>query len=113
MSKHAKFIRSLPCLPCLMLGEFNDAETEWCHLKMADGRIAKPLGGNIKRVQDYWTLPMCGKHHRHQHNRNERQFWQVEVGVDPILVALALWARSGDYQAGLATLKAVCAAGRS
>ncbi len=112
MARHEDFIRTLPCLPCLMLGEFNSVETEWCHIKMADGRIAKPLGGNQKRVEDWFTLPMCSKHHQRQHKGNERQFWQVEVGVDAILVALTLWARSGDYQAGLATLKAVTEFGR-
>ena len=73
---------------------------------MADARVAKPITGVGIRPDDVFVLPMCGKHHRQQHQGNERQFWQVEVGIDAILYALRLYSVSGDYSGGLAVLKA-------
>jgi hypothetical protein len=89
---HLAFIRTLPCLIC-----GNDIETEACHIKMADARILKPLAGSQKRAPDWFTVPMCSKHHREQHKGSERQFWLME-GIDVILMALALYAESGNYE---------------
>jgi hypothetical protein len=51
-----------------------------------------------------WTVPLSGQWHltgeKAQHNSNERMWW-LERGIDPCVVALALWAHSGDYEAGL------------
>ena len=74
---------------------------------MADARIAKPITGIGIRPDDRFVLPMCGKHHRAQHaTGNERQFWQVECGIDPIIYALALYSVTGDFSAGTAIIQA-------
>ena len=58
-------------------------------------RIAKPNSAQLK--DDTIVLPMCGKHHRAQHAISERGFWARER-IDAVLVGLALFAISGDYQ---------------
>ena len=99
---HLDFIRSLPCIRC-----GNDIETEACHIRMADARIAKPITGIGIRPDDRFVLPMCGKHHREQHAAgNERQFWQVTSGLDPIIYALALHSVTGDFRAGTEIIQA-------
>ena len=96
---HLKFIRSLPCILC-----GDNTTTEACHIRFADASLAKATGIAIK-PDDYWTLPMCGKHHRLQHQGNERAFWN-RAGIDACLYALRLYSVTGDYQKGLAVLKA-------
>ena len=67
---------------------------------MADARIGKPIASMSGRAPDYFTVPMCSKHHREQHEGSERMFWD-RLGIDPILTSLALYAVSGDYQEGI------------
>jgi hypothetical protein len=98
--KHLAFIRQLPCIIC---GD-DDTSTEACHIRFADAALAKPESGSFKPA-DYWTLPMCGKHHQLQHRGNERKFW-ADVGIDPLKYAMRLFTVSGNYQSGLAVLKA-------
>jgi hypothetical protein len=95
MSKHAEFIRNLPCCIC-----GNNIETQWAHVRFADARAAKPITGIGNRADSVWTLPMCNRHHEEQHKRgDERAFWR-EHGIDPIFTVLALWRVSGDHEAG-------------
>ncbi len=99
---HLSFIRQLACIVC-----GNDIETEACHIRFADARIAKPISGIATKSDDRFTLPMCSRHHREQHAAgNERQFWQVVVGLDPIIYALALYSVTGDYGAGTKIIQA-------
>lgn len=90
---HCDFIRSLPCLLC-----GDSTSTECAHIRMADRSIAKPNGFAV-RPDDRFTVPLCGAHHRSQHESGERDWWLI-AGIDPIKVALALWSVSGDYERG-------------
>lgn len=92
---HRAFIASLPCLVC-----GNNIESEACHIRMGDLRVAKPANpGTGTKPGDMWCVPMCGQHHRKQHTMNEHAFWRGH-SIDPIITALALWAHSGDHEAG-------------
>jgi hypothetical protein len=101
---HLKFIRSLPCLVCA-----DNTTTEAAHIRFADTRAAKRQTGMGEKPDDSWAVPLCGNHHRIQHTMNEREFWR-SGGMDPILVALALWRISGDHAAGTIICEAVHAA---
>ena len=95
--KHLAFIRSLPCIAC-----GNNISTESCHIRYSDLRVAKRQVGVGEKPSDVWTVPMCHDCHLGkggQHSMNERAFWQ-RVGIDPILIALALYAVSGDHERG-------------
>ncbi len=90
-SRHLDFLRQLPCCICK-----DNTSTEAAHIRFADSRIGKPITGIATKPHDYFALPLCGKHHREQHKfGDERKFWQI-YGLDPILLALAIYAVTGD-----------------
>lgn len=90
---HLAFIRTLPCIVC-----FDNTSTEACHVRMADARIGKPITGMGIKPDDKYTLPMCGAHHRKQHQMNEGDFWFAQK-IDPVLMSLAIYSVSGDAEA--------------
>jgi hypothetical protein len=89
---YLNFIRGLPCIVC-----GNNIETQAAHIRMADPRILKRQAGMQEKPDDVFTLPLCGKHHEMQHRISEHKFW-LWVGVDPILVALALHYWRGNQE---------------
>ena len=64
---------------------------------MSDARISKVNPGVGQKPHDFFTLPLCGKHHREQHTGNELAFWK-RYGIDPILLALSIYAVTGDAE---------------
>src|SRR5690348_7399006 len=99
---HLDYLRSLPCIICA-----DNVSVEAAHIRYADASLAKPATGVGIKPDDYWCLPLCGKHHREQHAfGNERRWWHAVIGINPLPVALRLYSISGDYSGGLAVLKA-------
>lgn len=98
--KHLDFIRSLPCL---VTGRTDGIEA--AHVRYRDARYGKPNPGYAKKPDDRWTIPLHWEKHREQHGVNERVFWDT-LGIDPLRVALSLWASSGDYEAAEIILEA-------
>lgn len=96
--KHLQFIRTLPCIRC-----GNNIATEAAHLRRADARIAKPITGMGIKPDDRFVLPLCGAHHRQQHQIGENAFWD---GCDPELWALALYSVSDDPAAAEEIIRA-------
>ncbi len=92
--KHLDFVRSLPCIVC-----GDNTSTEAAHIRYGDPRVAKRRTGMGEKPHDRWTIPLCGEHHRLQHKQNENLFW-FNARIDPILSALALWAVTGNHEAG-------------
>lgn len=90
--QHLAFIRGLPCICCT-----DNTTVEAAHIRMGDPRILKRQAGMQEKSDDAFTLPLCGQHHAMQHRMNEQKFWHW-VGVDPILVALALWYWRGNQE---------------
>ena len=91
---HLEYIRNLPCLVC-----GDDISTEAAHVRRADARAAKKITGTGIKPNDCWTVPLCSRHHRRQHEIGEAQFWD-QWGIDPVFKAMALWIHSGDLEAG-------------
>jgi hypothetical protein len=95
LPQHLDFISYLPCICC-----GDNTSTEAAHVSMTDHRIAKRYRGLGEKSHDYFTVPMCGKHHREQHAAgDERRFWEKRK-IDPVLTALALYACSGNVEKG-------------
>jgi hypothetical protein len=47
-----------------------------------------------RKVSDRFTVPICRLHHRELHRGgNERAWWQKQ-GIDPLVVAASLWAKT-------------------
>lgn len=92
---HEDFIRALPCVVC-----GDNTTTECAHISYADMRYGKFGRGKGQREESIWVLPLCGEHHRAQHDMGEKPFWQSNE-IDPCRVAAALFIRSQDYQTAL------------
>lgn len=92
---HLRFIRTLPCCVCL-----NNIETEAAHIRMSFAPLLKVNAGVGAKAHDFWVVPLCNSHHTLQHNiGNEDAFWNdPEVDINPLLLALALYAHSGDSE---------------
>lgn len=90
--KHLDFIRSLPCVCC-----GNDIETEAAHLRAAAPQYGKRYTGKSEKPSDKWTLPLCGRCHRQQHDIGEIQFWEANR-INPFILAMSLFASSGEHQ---------------
>ena len=92
--KHLVHIRSLPCLVCL-----DNTATEAAHLRFTDRRVAKINPGVGCKPDDRWTVPLCSRCHREQHEMSEKKYWDMQM-IDPIFVAMALYLNTGDNEAG-------------
>ncbi len=92
---HLAFIRELPCCVCLKAGPSDPA-----HLRSASSRHGKRSTGMGEKASDKWTVPLCREHHDAQHARGDEQAWWAEVRIDPFVLALSLYASSGDEEAG-------------
>lgn len=92
---HLAFVRQLPCVVC-----GNNIETEAAHIRMADRTVAKPMTGIATKADDRFVVPLCGMHHRIQHEWGDERAWWADIGLDGIKVALALYSVSGDQERG-------------
>jgi hypothetical protein len=90
--KHLAFIRELPCVCC-----GDDVTVEAAHLRAGNLDYGKPHTGMAEKPGDLWALPLCGRHHRDQHKTNEIEFW-MNQGINPWVLALSLYASSGDSE---------------
>jgi hypothetical protein len=97
---HLGFIRGLPCLVCL-----DNTATEAAHIRMTDLRAAKKNPGLGAKPHDWWTVPLCNRCHREQHEMSESEFWDTKM-IDPIFVAMALWINTGDHESGEIIIRA-------
>jgi hypothetical protein len=79
--------------PCLVCGR---TPSDPHHIKFAEHRA---MG---RRVSDRFTVPICRLHHRELHRRgNERAWWQKQ-GIDSLVVAASLWAKTHAITSPLA-----------
>jgi hypothetical protein len=91
---HLKFIRQLPCLVC-----GDNTSVEAAHIRFTDISAAKNNPGIGQKPSDYWTVPLCGRHHREQHGMSEPAFWS-RAKIDALRVAAFLYLATGDHERG-------------
>ncbi|UXN66413.1 hypothetical protein N8E89_25120 (plasmid) [Phyllobacterium sp. A18/5-2] len=92
IAAHLDFIRSLPCL---ITGA---RDVEAAHIRYGNMRWGKRLTDIGEKPDDQWVVPLSTKMHREQ--VGDEELWWREKGIDPVLVAMALWRATGDEQAG-------------
>jgi hypothetical protein len=90
--RHLDQIRQCPCVVC-----HDDTSTEASHVRMPSPRAGKRNSGKGEKPDDVYVVPLCGRHHREQHEIGEREFW-ASVRIDPIFTALALWSWTGNHE---------------
>lgn len=86
---HLAWIRTLPCLIT------GTRPVDPAHIRYGDERYGKRATGAGEKAHDKYVVPLCRAKHDEQHAMNEVDFW-IDHGIDPVQVALALWANSGD-----------------
>ncbi len=91
---HLAWVRQLPCLVC-----GDNTSVEAAHIRFTDMSAAKNNPGIGQKPSDYWTVPLCGKHHREQHDMAETTFWAL-TGIDALRVAAFLYLATGDHERG-------------
>src|SRR5437764_4038349 len=94
VTRHQRFIRSLPCLSC---GKPAPSECAYVGRLPGLGILPGPR----------YLLPLCGPatvwqdcSHSRKHYRGAVRFWS-ELGIEPIDLAVQLWRVSGDATAAL------------
>jgi hypothetical protein len=84
-------VRSVAKQPCLVCGrQPSDAH----HLRFAQARA---LG---RKASDEFTVPLCRGHHREVHRCGDEAEWWRNAGIDPMVVARALWVGGHSTEAG-------------
>jgi hypothetical protein len=90
--QHLAFVRQLPCVAC-----GRAAPSEAAHVRTGtDGGVGVKPG-------DRYAVPLCASCHAKQHRIGELTFSSA-LRIDPINVALRLWAVSADIKAGERTV---------
>ncbi len=94
---HLDYIRNLPCAIC-----GDNIATEAAHIRAAYKPLAKPITGMGIKPADCYTLPLCSRHHREQHQIGEATFWDnYHIGINgAVMIAQALYCHSGDHERG-------------
>ena len=94
VTRHQRFIRSLPCLRC-----GKPAPSECAYVGMLP-ELGIP-------ASERYLLPLCGPAtvwqdccHSRKHYRGADRFWS-ELGIEPLDLAVQLWRVSGDAMAAL------------
>jgi len=85
---HVKAVAKRPCLICGR--QPSDAH----HLRFAQARA---LG---RKASDEFTVPLCRGHHREVHRCSDESEWWRNIGIDPMVVARALWVEGHSIGAG-------------
>ena len=95
---HLDWIKTLPCV---ISGE---RPVDPAHIRYADRVYGKREVGKAEKPDDRWVVPLCRRLHDEQHSMSERIFW-ARHGLDPLRIALALHANTGDDDQALVILQ--------
>ena len=79
---HLKFVAAQACLVCGR--QPSDAH----HLGFAQPRALS------RKVSDEFAVPLCRTHHREVHRCSNEAEWWDKFGIDPRVIAAALWAQT-------------------
>lgn len=84
-------------LPCVISGR---RPVEAAHIRIGSRADGKRPTGAAEKPDDKWAIPLAPDLHREQHAiGDELAFWR-SYGIDPFVLALRLWAATGDAARG-------------
>ena len=76
---HVRYVTQQSCLIC------GRRPSDPHHLRYAQNRALS------RKVSDEFTVPLCRGHHREVHRSGDEAAWWKAAGIDPTVVARALW----------------------
>jgi len=76
---HVRYVTQQSCLIC------GRRPSDAHHLRFAQNRALS------RKVSDEFTVPLCRGHHREVHRSDDEAVWWTKAGIDPTVVARALW----------------------
>ena len=76
---HIRHVMKQSCLIC------GRRPSDPHHLRLAQSRALS------RKVSDEFTVPLCRGHHREVHRSGDEAAWWTTAGIDPTVVARALW----------------------
>ena len=94
----------LKTLPCCVTGQ--EQAIDPAHVRYADPDYGKRQTGGAEKSDDCYAVPLCRTEHDRQHSMNEQEYWR-QVGIDPLLLAVKLFAASGNDAAGRAIIRRI------
>jgi len=77
--EHVRYVTRQSCLIC------GRRPSDAHHLRFAQSRALN------RKVSDEFTVPLCRGHHREVHRSGDEAAWWTKAGIDPTVVARALW----------------------
>jgi hypothetical protein len=103
---HLEWLRTLPCV---ITGKH---PVDAAHIRYADPIYGKAETGKGEKPSDKWAVPLCREKHDEQHSGSERAFW-ARYGLDPLRLAAALYANTGDDDQAFVIIREAHAAART
>jgi ERF superfamily len=76
---HVRYVTRQSCLIC------GRRPSDAHHLRFAQSRALS------RKVSDEFTVPLCRGHHREVHHSGDEVVWWAKAGIDPTVLARALW----------------------
>jgi len=76
---HVRYVTRQSCLIC------GRRPTDAHHLRFTQDRALS------RKVSDEFTVALCRGHHREVHRSGDEAAWWTKAGIDPTVVARALW----------------------
>jgi ERF superfamily len=76
---HVRYVTRQSCVIC------GRRPSDAHHLRFAQSRALS------RKVSDEFTVPLCRGHHREVHRSGDEATWWTTAGIDPTVVARALW----------------------
>jgi hypothetical protein len=92
--EHVRHVAKQPCLVC------GRQPCDPHHLRFTQSRALS------RKVSDEFIVPLCRGHHREVHRHGDEGAWWQKAGVDPTVVARALWLESHPLPTGPGQLSA-------
>jgi ERF superfamily len=77
--EHVRYVTQQSCLIC------GRRPSDAHHLRFAQNRALN------RKVSDEFTVPLCRGHHREVHRSGDEATWWSKAGIDPTIIARALW----------------------
>ncbi|QQM29341.1 DUF968 domain-containing protein [Martelella lutilitoris] len=94
--KSKGYLAFLHDLPCVVTGKYG---VQAAHVSFINHDFAHHGRAKTRKASDIFALPLCPEEHdrQHRHPEGEQGYWR-EVGINPHLLALKIWAEWSQWK---------------